>query len=234
MRIGWMIVLASGCTAVTLEGVVVQSPGSELPAGGVDVTLRDQNFEVVDSLTVGADGKFALTTPRSGYVFVVVEGEGFVPVSHPGESGTGGTFEVPLGDVFALPTSTAEAWRALFTGCPGADGDAPMIVGELHVPLFSDTYPEGPPWPNLFARRSVLEDPETDRQEACYFGAEGAPDPAALATDPSGRFGMFGVPSGPGLMSVGQHTTAGTLVAQFPVWVPDGGAVMLLPALVPM
>ncbi len=235
MRIGWMIVLVSGCTAVTLEGVVVQAPGSEVPAGGVDLTLRDQDFEVVDTITVGADGSFALTTPRSGYVYVVVEGDGLLPVAHPGESGTSGTFQVPLGDMFALPTSTAEAWRALFAGCPGADGDAPMIVGELRVPLYSDTYPDGVPWPNAFARRSALEDAETNKQDACYFNKEGAVDATAMGTDSTGRFGMFGVPSGAGLLTVGQPVAGvGTLIAQFPVWVPEGGAVVLLPALIPM
>lgn len=229
-----LLLVLSGCGAVTLEGRVVAEPGADAPAAGVTVELLDGDFAVVDETVVGDDGSFALTTPTSGFVHLVVSGEGHVPVSHPGESGQSSPYVVPDGEIFALPEAVAAAWRGAFAGCPGADGSAPMIVGEIRAPLTSDSFPDGPPWPNSFAFRSDLDDADAGRVDACYQDDDGLADPERNRTGDLGRFGVFGVPSGPGVVSVGQDTTAGTLVAQFPVWVPADGAILLLPAYIPL
>lgn len=218
------------------------SPGATEGAGGLQLTLRDERFEVVDTTTTSPDGRFALSLPSPGGIHLEVAGEGHVPVSFAGGSGKGPVLEVAEDELWAFPVPLAEAWRARFTGCPGADAAGAMIIGELRVDLTNEENPLGLLWPNSFAFRSSLEGPEVDRQDACYLDHDGIYDPelvgtrcdAEATTDCLTAFGIFEVEPGPGLITAGQYTTSGSLLDRFEVWVPEGGAVTLLPAYVPL
>lgn len=252
MRVVSWLVLTSACTSLELTGRVVDGPGSTTPVGGVTVTLRDAEFEVVETVVVGDDGRFAFTTTKSTTVHLVVEGDGLVSASFPGTTGIFDTFAVEDGAIHVVPEAEAQAWRDRFAGCPGADDPTnAMIIGELRFQLFNDRYPDGAAAPNSFAFRSDLADLDAGRPTTCYLSVDGGFDAASVdafrqtrcpttteedeeppVCDPA--YAMFAVEPGPGLLTAGQNTTAGSLLDRFEIWVPEGGTVSQRPTWVPL
>src|SRR5262249_47293491 len=143
-----------------------------------------------------------------------------------------------------------DAWRTDFAGCPGADGEAGLIVGTLTLSIDpSNTANPGVLWP--YARATLVKQgTQDDPVQARYLknltppgeGPIDGPatyDPEAPYAGSTGRFAFFGVQGGPWTLTLMRcvdytATSCGdTMLGRSTVFVPDGGVVQREPALVP-
>ncbi|MCB9681591.1 MAG: carboxypeptidase regulatory-like domain-containing protein [Alphaproteobacteria bacterium] len=232
-----LTVALTGCaTAVEIEGIATTSKDDDTPLVGATLSLRNQDFDEVDTTVTDDKGRFYLDAPRGESIHIVVSGEGMVPVALAGESGLSDTFTVPSGQIWGLPETEAASWRALFAGCPGADGDGGMVIGETRLYVVeADQADLAPIEAYGFAQLQDTLAPEDGTTEACYLDEDGvAYDPEAIATGASGRFALFGVEGGPWTLTVGRYASGGSRLGRSTIFVPEGGAVSRRPALVPL
>jgi hypothetical protein len=217
---------------VLIEGVVLESRGALVGAPDMQVSLLLWDLFEFDRTTTGADGAFSLAAPRQDLVYLLVEGEGHLPISFVGESGRDDVFEVPTGQIWAFSEAEGERWRADFAGCPGVD-EPGMVVGEVRLDLGGDSLDPTQTPIELFGFAFVTAEDDT-RVDACYLNEEGtAYDPEAEYVGRSGRFAMFGVEGGPWTLTIGRLVGSGaSIVRTSLITVPEGGVVSRHPALI--
>lgn len=226
-RAGALVVVlvgACGPARTTVVGRATVSRLSDEPLAGADLELRGEDNGLYGLTTTADDGTFELTSPRESQIYLVLAKEGYVTLSFPGASGIADTFEVPDGQIWGLSDAEAATWRADFEGCPG-DPDVGMIVGEVRVALPSASYP-------IDINGFAFVEGDGERTEACYLGDGGAYDPAATTVGPTGRFAIFGRAGGPLRLGVGRDLGDTSLLSEWKLYVPEGGATSLHPALV--
>jgi hypothetical protein len=234
--IGLVMLGAAGCapSTVSIAGRVMAGFHSTDVAAGAHVELRDEAFGLVADADADADGVFFVDAPERAYIHLIVSGDGLVPASFPGESGDGPAFDIPNGQIFAVTEAELAAERADFLGCAGAEEADGVIYGTawLSVPVADVT--TGPPEPAAFAYVEDLN--QTDKRTACYLddaGSAVAPDATVAGT--TGRFAIFGVAGGPWALTQGRMTSSSSSVlGRQTVYVPEGGVLARLPALVPV
>lgn len=232
----------SGCEArdtvgpIKIVGIVQAAPFSRDPARNARVALHDQDFELVSETVTDELGRFELDGRAGEFVHMVTGGDSAerLEVAFPGETGLLEEFVVPSGQLWTFPTSRADEWRNQFAGCPSADGEGAMVIGEVRLEL-GVTAADSPPAPFSFVRLERYEEDEEEASEtieACYLSEEGAYDSEAQRVGIQGRFAMFNVPPGAWDMVVARDTAGGTSVVRQLIFVPEGGAVVRLPVYV--
>jgi len=222
----WWLWAACATPEVMVQGVVTEARGSEVPLEGASVSLRTWDFAVFEETTTDAEGVFRVRAPYQDLIHLVIAGDGLIPLAVPGTSGTAEVLTVPEGTLWGFPEAEEAGWREEFAGCPGVDAPG-LIVGEVRVDAWIDG--EYPLDPNGFA---FVLDGEGERRDACYLGEDGRHDPAADRVGERGRFAIFGVEGGPWTLRVGRRLGDMSVLGTWTVYVPDGGAVSMHPALI--
>jgi hypothetical protein len=222
-----------GCQTpeVLVQGRVMADRSSEDGLGGASIEVRGFDFGLFDTTTADGDGWFEVRAPFQDLIHIVISGDGTVPIAFPGTSGVGDTLIVPQGQLWGMPPSEEASWRADFAGCPGADQPG-LIVGEAHtaIPGVDPMDLEGNPIDiNAFA---FLLDGAGARTDACVLDDEGDYDPDGELVGATGRFAFFGVEGGPTTLRVGRRVGEFSMITEWTLFVPEGGAVSLHPALI--
>ncbi len=233
----------AGCAGpVALSGTIEISPDDAGGLADAEVALHDEAFEVLGRTRTGSDGAFSIEAPRGAVIQLVVD-DGVRPVAFQGEAGLDPEFVVPIGTLFALPDAWLDPFLAPFEACPDQGLGDGLVVGQTALDIAVDAGVDRPAEPCSFA---FLESEDGTRIDACYL-REVEEEPGTFAVDPeatlvgeTGRFLFRGVSGGPWRMVVGRAVgcdatlASGTLIGESSVWVPEGGAVARLPALVPL
>ncbi len=231
--VAW-VAFGSGCSSqtVTLAGHVMAGFQSTDVVAGAHVELRDETFALVSEADADADGLFFVEAPERVTIHMVVSGDGLVSAAFPGSSGDAPGFEIPDGQIFAVTEAEAAQQRVDFAGCPDAEAGDGVLYGTTHLAVQGGyvATPEG-------AGFAFVEDLEqTEKVQACYLDDEGtAVAPDAEVTGKTGRFAIFGVAGGPWALTQGRRTgDSSSVIGRSTVFVPEGGVVARLPALVPL
>ncbi len=213
-----------------MRGVVGSGPLDAAPAVGARVELRGADFALLTETLTDERGVFSMFTQRQIFVHVVVDaGDSSIPVAFAGETGSAEVFEVPEGQLWAFPASEDARWREDFAGCADSTEEG-AVLGEVRLDLGG--VGEENPIEQFSFVRVVLED--GSEKQACYLDAEGVYDAEAGATGITGRFAVFGLQGGPMDLVVARPSDGGSLLSVTRIFVPDGGAVVRIPAFVPL
>lgn len=238
-----LIVLGAllGCEAefIELTAVVNDGPGDDAPAApGVEVTSLGYDLGVIETVTADAQGEFTVLLPKGAYFYLDLDGDDWARTSWWGIAGQVDA-TLPEDSLFVLSQADADAVRARYAGCPGADGDGAFVYGEVR--FYAPGYePEaGQEWPIAITATATLVGEDGETLEACYLNAEGlAYDPEAKWNGDSGQFAIFEVPTGfPSLtvdiLTVDPDTGKADeepLTSQtVTIYAPEGGVASLMP-----
>lgn len=227
-----LMLAANGCTpneVVSLRGVVQQAYEQELPLGGAQVEILDAAGRSFDRARTDPDGAFEVQAPLGSQIYATIAGTGYIPAAFLGQSGISPVARVEDGVLFGFSTEEDQAWRTLFAGCPGADQPGAVVVGEVR--FFDLAHPDTGE-PPLCETGVITLELDDQVFEACYLTEDGlAWDPAATQTGTPGRFALFGLPEGSGVLNVDYRYATDYLVKQaYPVWLPADGVAPWFPA----
>lgn len=225
MWLGWMIL---GCQAeVVISGRVFEGHDKlGFPLVGGLIRLVDDGGAELDAATTGSRGAFSLRARSNLPLFAEISGEGFGISSFTGTTGVE-RLRVEDGALYGVETRVIDSWTALVSGCPGQDEPGGLVYGEVRLYQVFD--PETGIEPSVNTAWAVIESADGQRREACYLTDDGtALAPEATRTGGTGRFAIFGVPSGVHTLEVGYDLPDGSsYTTLWTTWVPDGpGAVV--------
>lgn len=218
----WLAILGCAEETVTLNGAVYESH-SPLSAPLAEAEIRVVDFAGAPLGTAVADGEgyFEVVVPGGDAVFVEVTAEGYAVTPFPGVIGLDPVQSVEDHALYGVSDAERAAWITRFTGCPGADTDRAIVLGEMRLYGLVDPLTGGNP---LIGTGKVrVSDGEDGVASGCYLDPEGGVwDPEATVTGESGAFAIFGVD--PGLYDlhlegVVSETVSATQV--YPLWIPD-------------
>lgn len=218
----WLAVL--GCTdeTVLLNGVVYESHDLLSPAlAGAEIHVVDFDGTSLSTATADGGGRFETEVPGGIPVFVEVSAEGYSVTPFPGVIGLAPVQTVDDHALYGVSDAERADWLARFTGCPGADGDRAIVLGEMRIYGLED--PLTGESPTIGTGIVTVTDGEQTEAAGCYFDPAGERyDPAAEVTGDSGAFAVFGVE--PGLHDLQlEGAVSETLSASevYPLWIPD-------------
>jgi hypothetical protein len=218
----WLIFVGCSEETVRLTGNVFES--HDLLSG----PLEDGELAIVDfdgkplaTAETDANGAFEAVVPAGIAVFVEVTAEGFAVTAFPGVIGLDPEQEVEAHALYGVSDAERADWLGRFTGCPGADDDRAMVIGEMRIYGLQDPYTGESP--TIGTGTVAVAQGEDVKASGCYLDEDGALyDPEAEVTGASGAFGVFGV--GPGLHDLqieGEVSTDLSTTQAYPLWVPD-------------
>jgi hypothetical protein len=232
-----MILLLSACATapefVAMSGAVSDAPYDEgSPVGGaaLEVTaLVDEALTVIDDQTGGDDGTFAVSVPAGEAFFLEVSADGFVPTAFSGVAGIQ-DFAAPEGYPWMVSVAGLDTLRADFAACPTVAAEGAVVAGEVRVNTAETAYASMP----LVSTGTVrVFDGDSNEYAACYLDDAGDSSADATETGATGRFAVFGVPTGGIVVDVRYTDPGGTVpVELYQFLAPEGGVVPLYPALV--
>jgi hypothetical protein len=227
----WMALLACETEpdTITLSGIVTDAPRAlGAPVAGADVVVFGEDLLEHARATTAGDGAFAVSVPALSQFYVHVEGEGRVTTAF---SGTAGVIDLDAGEGYPWVADAAfiEAERAAHGACTTSSSVGAVVVGEARIYLPTTALSELP-----FAETATVTVMGSDAvlRSACVLDADGASVAAPDPVGATGRFAVFGVPSGPSIVSVSWVDPGGdTVINEFQFFVPSAGVVPLYPAL---
>ncbi|MFT4625844.1 MAG: hypothetical protein ACI8PZ_004515 [Myxococcota bacterium] len=227
------ILLALGACVegpVTMRGTVYSSSEATDGLARAEVVVLDAAGDKYSKAQAKQDGTFVVDAPYASDIVAEIRAEGFEPVAFPGVTGTDDVFRVGPGSLYGVTSDEHQAWRDLFAGCPGAADAGGAVFGELRVRELTEPGTDIHP---LVKTGSVTVEMENGGLvKACYLDDDGALyDPDREQTGASGRFGLFGLPAGFGLMTVTYaYTPETSVVEETIVYVPKAGISPWFPA----
>jgi hypothetical protein len=198
-----------------------------LPNG--TVTIFDQDALQYASARTDARGTFRTVGPAAQTVFATVTGEGLATSSFTGVTGpvNGGPLIISLDEdqdspLYGVLLTDVDELREEFAGCPGADVANGIVFGEVRVIGITD--PVTDEEPTVATAEVKVGGANEQELMACYLDDAGRIyDPEATVTGDSGRFAIFGVPSGLWTMSVTYSAFVESDVETFStLYVPEG------------
>ncbi len=218
----------SGCTyepeLVTISGQVAGGRGDEVEAiPEVQVRTFDQFLTEVDSVQGDGRGWFEAEVVANSPMFIEVSAPGYATAGFAGSAPLVGT-AVEFGKLWTTADAAMDVIDGAFGDCaqPGA-----LIEGEVRLAVQGYSPEDGQDWPLAKTGWARAYDSEGRAYPACYLGEEGTYDPAALATGETGRFAIYGAPSGAVTLEVGYDVEETTLAQEFYLYVPEDGVVSL-------
>ena len=228
----WALLLMACATdpdTITLRGTVTDAPrAAGAPVAGVDVVVFGEDLLEAARTTTDDAGGFAVAVPALSQFYVHVEGDGRVTTAF---SGTAGVVDLNAGEGYPWVADAAfvDGERAAHGACATSLAAGAIVVGEARVYLPTTALSELP-----FAETATVTVMGSDAvlREACVTDEEGASQAQPGAVGATGRFAVFGVPSGPSIVSVAWVDPGGdTVINEFQFLVPEAGVVPLYPAL---
>ncbi len=229
-----ILVLLFGCNplpdTVTMTGTVGDTPyGGGGVVGGATLEVLDDAHASADIQTADEAGNFSVGVPAGVPFFLVVSAEGYVPTTF---SGTAGVYDfaAPEGYPWVASTAWVDTLRAEFSACPNVGAVGAIVAGEIRVNTPGAAYTTMPFEPSGTAR---VFDGDQVEYAACYLDDDGVSVADAIVAGATGRFAVFGVPSGPTVVDVRYTDPGGDVpVELYQFDAPEAGFVPLYPALV--
>ncbi len=231
-----LALLAMGClpTSTTMTGAVMDGPDSTAPVPGADISIKTAGGAEWDATIADEAGSFEVTVPIHALFYFTSAAEGFATTVFTGISDDS-PVQVSDGDLWMRSEADIETLIEQFGECAAeasADGGG-VIEGEIRL-LVVDT-DDVTSLPLVTTAAALAYTDSGVPYSACYLDDDGNPDVDAVWTGDTGRFAIFGVPSG--LISLQIRYDYGGPEEQedwYPVYMPDDGAVPMWPALVSM
>ncbi|MFT5682754.1 MAG: hypothetical protein ACI8RZ_003678 [Myxococcota bacterium] len=231
-----LTLLALGCisSSTTMSGAIMDGPDSTAAVPDTAITIRSAGGSEWDAVTADATGSFEVTVPSHALFYLSAEAEGFRTTVF-----TGASDDAPVvvddGTLWMRTEADIETLIADFGDCAAeesANGGG-VIEGEIRLQVFESSEVNDFP---IVTTAAVLAYTESGvPYTACYLDSEGNPSIDAVSTGETGRFAVFGVPSG--LISLQIRYDYGGPEEQedwYPLYMPDDGTVPMWPALVSM
>lgn len=218
----WLVI--AGCVeeTVALNGTVYESY-EPLSAPLEDGELRIVDFagEPLTTVHTSADGTFDAVVPAGISVFVEVSADGFAVTPFPGVIGFEPVQTVEDHALYGVSDAERADWLARYEGCPGADTDRAMVIGEMRLYGLTDPLTGGNP--TIGTGTVTVADGDIEEATGCYLDEDGALyDPDAVFTGASGAFGVFGVEAGLHDFQLrGEMATDLSTTEVYPLWIPD-------------
>ncbi|MCB9762879.1 MAG: hypothetical protein H6739_23970 [Alphaproteobacteria bacterium] len=202
---------------------------------GATVRVMDASLEETDVVETGDDGTFSAQARAGQAVFFELSAEGFVPTAFGGTMGIEDAV-VPDRVLWMATLDDLGELEGTFAGCPGVGEGGGLIEGEVRAHVPGAELGDGEEWPFAATAWAVAYDSDGVETDACYLDAEtGLYDPEATLTGDTGRFAVFGGPTGPVTLAVGTLLDGAPYYETwFSVYVPDGGVAPIYPAYVPL
>ena len=232
----WILMLIIGCvdpliTEVNLGGTLTESRGSDAtPVESGTVATISLWGDEYDCASTDEQGVFSVQAPASSSFFVQTQSPGRVATTFTGWSGIDDQ-DLEPGVLWVRGQDELDAIQTEFNGCDRTVDEGASIEGEIRVYLpvedSVDTLP-------LITTASVtFEDEDGNVTEACYLDDKGLGDPSADVTGETGRFALFGLNAGIGLLTVSYAVTDDLeQVSEYLVLLPENGTAPMYPLLV--
>ncbi len=216
---------------VMLSGIVFDDRHDEASAVSQASisTLGPEYGEVVGEATSDGRGWFEVEVIAGAPLYMTIEAEGSVPTGFSGMADIA-DFEVDEGLVWARAESDMDEIRAEFSGCPALDQPGGVIEGEIRAYLPNYEI-EGGEWPIApTAYVLAMDGSGAQPTETCYLDDDGFYSDEATMTGNTGRFAVFGSPTGPVTIEVGYSVDGEPIWAgHYYVHVPEDGTAPLYP-----
>lgn len=230
MRAMVLLVWLAGCIgtpdSVAMTGTVFDSADATAALPGATLRVWDARGAAFSDATADGDGQFSVDVPRGAFFMLVVTGAGAAPTSFQGTASVT-DFAVDDGTFWAMSQEARDALQALWSGCPGADGQGTTITGDVRLYGYNPDDPLAVTTAAVKARGAA----SPTWSGACYLDDAGAYSADAAATGETGSFALFGLPAG--VITVRLNYTVGTATSDDYTWrfyVPEGGVAPLYPA----
>ncbi|MBK7760829.1 MAG: hypothetical protein IPI35_31350 [Deltaproteobacteria bacterium] len=238
-----LIVLGAilGCDAefIQLTAVVNDGPGVDAPAApGVEVTSLGYDLGVIETVTADDAGQFEVLLPKGAYFYLELDGADWARTTWWGIAGQVDS-TLPEDTLFVLSQADADALRARYAGCPGADGVGAFVYGEVRFYAPGYEPDPGQEWPLAITAAATLVGDGGETLSACYLDAQGlAYDPEASWNGDSGQFAIFEVPTGFPTLTVdiltineetGKPEDEPLTSQSVTIYAPEGGVASMMP-----
>ena len=230
------LLFLTGCleplvTEIQLTGILTEHRFSDAEPVQGTVTTLTHTAEEYDCIDSSEDGSFNVQAPANAPLFFVhTDADGRTPTSFAGWSGID-DLEVAPGTLWVRSEVELEAIRADFANCAESQDEGAIIEGEVRVYLpVEDSIDD---LPLVTTASLVVEDENETVRTACYLDDDGLSDPDASVTGTTGRFAIFGLNSGPHVLTV-LYDIGSDLVEEstYPILLPENGTAPMYPVLV--
>ncbi len=231
-----LALLALGCLpdSTTMSGIIMDGPDSSAGVPDAEITIQTAGGNEWDATTADSAGSFEVEVPIHALFYFTASADDYRSTVF-----TGVSDDTPVvvddGTLYMRTNDDIDTLVAEFGDCAAeasASGGG-VIEGEIRLQVVQSG--EVTDFP-LVTTAAVLAYTESGvPYTACYFDDEGNPSVDAVWTGATGRFAIFGVPSG--LISLQIRYDYGGSEEQedwYPLYMPDNGAVPMWPALVSM
>lgn len=222
------LALALGCDRtpdlVNISGQVADGRGAEAqPIPEVKVRTFDNVLYEVDSVVADGRGWFQAQVVANADMYIEVSAPGFATAGFAGVAPAVGT-AIDFGGLWTTSDAEMAVLDSEFDGCAQ---EGALIEGEVRLSVQGFTPENGEDWPLAVTAWARAYDAQGNSYYACYLGEEGVYDPEATATGDSGRFAVYGAPTGPVTLEVGFDVAEQTSSQIFYIFVPEDGVVSL-------
>lgn len=211
-------------TLITLTGRVVDAPSED--ADGISsatVESLDYSFAPVDSDETDGRGSFQVQVYANNNMYFEVSAQGYGTTGFAGFA-PGLDTAIDDGLVWMQSEETLAELDNSFGDCAQQGGALIEGVIRLGVQGYS---PEEGDWPLSTTGFATAYDSAGSSYPACYLSDVGAYDPEAVETGNSGRFAIYGAPTGPVTLQAGYRVEDSEVVQDFYLYVPEDGVVSL-------
>lgn len=223
-----ILALAVGCTRppdlVNISGQVADGRGEDAEAiPEVMVRTFDNVLYEVDSVVADGRGWFEAQVVANSDMYIEVSAPGYATAGFAGIAPTVGT-AIEFGGLWTTSDAEMAIVDAAFDGCAQ---EGALVEGEVRLSVQGFSPEDGQDWPLATTGWAQAFDSQGNSYPACYLGEDGVYDPEATATGQTGRFAVYGAPTGPVTLEVGYDVAEQTSSQLFYIFVPEDGVVSL-------
>lgn len=224
-----LFLVLAGCTRapnlVSISGQVADGRDADAEAiPEVQVRTFDNVLYEVDSVVADGRGWFEAQVVANADMYIEVSAPGYATAGFAGLGPAVGT-AIEFGGLWTSSDEDMEIIDSAFYGC--AQDEGALVEGQVRLSVQGFTPDEGQDWPIAITAWARAYDSQGNTFPACYLSNEGAYDAEAVSTGDTGRFAIYGAPTGPVTLEVGYDVAEQTSSQLFYIYVPEDGVVSL-------
>jgi len=192
--LGW---LSAGCAedpVFTMTGVITDAPANGNRVPDASLTVYNSKFRKFSTERSDTNGIFEIEIPNGETFFFTSEAEDLTSSSFVGFT-SGQLLVLDEGAIWMRTPETLADLRDEFSACPEAQLEGGIIEGEIRL-LVAPNQP-GVNQPIMSTAELIALDDEDFIYPACYLDDSGDSVEGLEQTGETGRFIIFGIPSGP-------------------------------------
>lgn len=208
-----------------VSGRVFDGPNSGVSVSNVDIDVIDLSGETIATARADGRGTFSVEVPESTTFFLVLSKDGWVSTSFTGVVGLADV-RSPDGSLYLRDPAVQDDFLADFAHCPRAEGAGGTVDGLMRLYLLNN-YESSQEMP-ILDEGFAWVDTEEETVVGCYLpDEEGNP---GEYTGESGRLALLDLAPGVATLNIAYSQGADVNhVDLYPIYVPEGGVVPLLP-----